>query len=163
MYSSCKVNLQRAYWSLLCTVWYGMPGDSQRVWCGIFKHYFWYFFLNFVCKFSSNVHIIPFSEGKQLCGYTEAAVIPTSVFYINAHNVDAEDLLELPALLAIKVYRTDADYCMKKRNNNFFKSVSRTGKCKSAFGMALQRFVILMPCITLQSSYTQYIKWTTGV
>jgi len=30
--------------ALFCTVWCGMPGDNQRVWCGILKHHFWYFF-----------------------------------------------------------------------------------------------------------------------
>jgi hypothetical protein len=50
-----------------------------------------FIFLNYICKFSSNVHIIPFIEGKQLCRYNEAAVIATSIFCINAHNVDVED------------------------------------------------------------------------
>jgi len=53
--------------------------------------FFYFFFLNYIYKFSSNVHIIPCIEGKQLCGYTEAAVIATSIFCINAHNVDVED------------------------------------------------------------------------
>jgi hypothetical protein len=44
-----------------------------------------------VNSFLISVHVIPFNEEKQLCGYIEVAVIPTSTFYINAHNVDAKD------------------------------------------------------------------------
>jgi len=65
------------------------------------------------------MYITLFSEGKQLCGYIKVAVIPTSIFYINAHIVDAEDpriCLIYQLFLAKKVYLTDADCCMKQRN-----------------------------------------------